>query len=162
MDGHPHPDRNPEIGLFERSLRVGCGGDRDRGKRPQMGAIATRLADKTFVTSDNPRTEDPEKILKDIRPGLAKDAEWTSDPDRRAAIFAAIGEAEAGDTVVIAGKGHEDYQILPTGKIHFDDREVARVLRALPDRRYRSEDEVIEAIRAVYISGGVAEDDLPV
>jgi UDP-N-acetylmuramoyl-L-alanyl-D-glutamate--2,6-diaminopimelate ligase len=115
----------------------GCGGDRDRTKRPVMGEVAARGADVVLVTSDNPRTEDPSSIIDMILPGvrqgggversvdeLAGGARgYHVDPDRRAAIRAAIGAARAGDTVLVAGKGHEDYQILGAVKIHFDDRE---------------------------------------
>jgi len=104
----------------------GCGGDRDRTKRPIMGEIATRLSDYVFATSDNPRTEDPLRILKEIEPGMRKGAApYSIVPDRRSAIESAIEMAHAGDAVVIAGKGHEDYQILGTNVIAFDDRKVA-------------------------------------
>ena len=108
----------------------GCGGDRDHSKRPIMGQIAAELSDVVIITSDNPRTENPEKILNDIEIGI-KNLPLTTYPlslripDRRAAIFKAIELAEAGDVVLILGKGHETYQILNTGTIHFDDREVA-------------------------------------
>ena len=101
----------------------GCGGDRDRGKRPLMGRIATELADVAIVTSDNPRSERPEAIIDEILEGAA-DAEV--EPDRRKAIAWAIGEAGEGDVVVIAGKGHEQGQQFADGTIPFDDREVAR------------------------------------
>jgi len=113
----------------------GCGGDRDPLKRPKMGAEVATLADLAIVTSDNPRTEDPRAIIDMILPAVPKP--FFVDPDRRTAIRAAIAEATPGDVVVIAGKGHEDYQILGTTKIHFDDREEAtaavrlRVARAL-------------------------------
>jgi UDP-N-acetylmuramoyl-L-alanyl-D-glutamate--2,6-diaminopimelate ligase len=108
----------------------GCGGDRDRGKRPQMGEIATRLADRVIVTSDNPRSEDPEAIIAEILVGAGTDVHWRV--DRRAAIGEAIGGAHAGDVVVIAGKGHEQGQEFEAGrKIPFDDVTVAReVLRS--------------------------------
>ena len=107
----------------------GCGGDRDRTKRPIMGRIVAQLSDIVITTSDNPRTEDPEAILAEIEAGVAevigkKTHEKVT--DRREAIYLAISLAQAGDTVIIAGKGHEDYQIIGTEKIHFDDREVAR------------------------------------
>lgn len=105
----------------------GCGGDRDRTKRPKMGKIAYGLADLAIVTSDNPRTEDPQRILNDILAGIP--AELPTEQvviDRAEAIRAAIAHAQPGDCVLIAGKGHEDYQILGTEKIHFDDREQAR------------------------------------
>lgn len=105
----------------------GCGGDRDRTKRAPMGEIAGSLSDVAIVTSDNPRTEDPEAIISDIEAGLSKSARpHVKLTDRREAIFHAIGEAREGDVVLIAGKGHETYQILGERKIHFDDHEVAR------------------------------------
>ena len=104
----------------------GCGGDRDRTKRPQMGKIAAELADVAVVTSDNPRTEDPERILQDILEGIPSTVEPMVICDRATAIRSAILQAQPGDGVLIAGKGHEDYQILGTEKIHFDDREQAR------------------------------------
>jgi UDP-N-acetylmuramoyl-L-alanyl-D-glutamate--2,6-diaminopimelate ligase len=110
----------------------GCGGDRDRTKRPQMGALAARLADVAIVTSDNPRTEEPAAIIGDILAGIdalpasERRAEVVVEPDRRAAIHAACASAQPGDLVLIAGKGHEDYQIFADRTIHFDDREVAR------------------------------------
>ena len=102
----------------------GCGGDRDHGKRAIMGKIASELSDVVIATSDNPRTEDPEKILDEIEIGIGK-KNHERIADRRAAIFRAIELADAGDVILILGKGHETYQILNTGKIHFDDREVA-------------------------------------
>jgi UDP-N-acetylmuramoyl-L-alanyl-D-glutamate--2,6-diaminopimelate ligase len=101
----------------------GCGGDRDRGKRPLMGRIASELADVAIVTSDNPRSEEPEAIIAEILAG-AGDAEV--EPDRREAIARAVGEAADGDVVVIAGKGHEQGQQFADRTIPFDDREVAR------------------------------------
>jgi UDP-N-acetylmuramoyl-L-alanyl-D-glutamate--2,6-diaminopimelate ligase len=103
----------------------GCGGDRDRGKRPQMGAIARRLADWSIVTSDNPRSEDPAAIIEEILVGAGDDV--PHDVDRRAAIEIAVAEARAGDVLVIAGKGHEHGQEFEGGrKIEFDDVAVAR------------------------------------
>ncbi|MCI0486560.1 MAG: UDP-N-acetylmuramoyl-L-alanyl-D-glutamate--2,6-diaminopimelate ligase [Blastocatellia bacterium] len=105
----------------------GCGGDRDRTKRAPMGEIAARLSDVVIVTSDNPRSEDPEAIIRDIEAGLKNAGRpYSKFTDRREAIFYAIGKAREGDVVVIAGKGHETYQILGDRTIHFDDREVAR------------------------------------
>ncbi|NJR21988.1 MAG: UDP-N-acetylmuramoyl-L-alanyl-D-glutamate--2,6-diaminopimelate ligase [Richelia sp. CSU_2_1] len=104
----------------------GCGGDRDRTKRPKMGRIAAELADIAVVTSDNPRTEDPQRILQDILTGIPASVTPTVTADRAAAIRTAILNAKPGDGVLIAGKGHEDYQILGTEKVHFDDREQAR------------------------------------
>jgi UDP-N-acetylmuramoyl-L-alanyl-D-glutamate--2,6-diaminopimelate ligase len=105
----------------------GCGGDRDKTKRPQMGKIAADLADRVVVTSDNPRTEDPAQILKDVMAGISRTEGVETIPDRATAIAHAISIAKPGDGVLIAGKGHEDYQILGTEKIHFDDREQARM-----------------------------------
>jgi UDP-N-acetylmuramoyl-L-alanyl-D-glutamate--2,6-diaminopimelate ligase len=113
---------------------MGCGGDRDRTKRPLMGEAAARLSERVIATSDNPRTEDPAAILKDIEVGLRRaEGKYELIVDRREAIFRAVLDAAPRDVVVIAGKGHETYQILPSGKIHFDDREVAR--EALARRR---------------------------
>ena len=108
----------------------GCGGDRDRSKRPQMGAIAARLADKVIVTSDNPRTEDPQQILADVLMGIPAAVQPVVEADRRMAIQSAILQAQPGDGILIAGKGHEDYQILGTEKVHFDDREEAQTALA--------------------------------
>jgi UDP-N-acetylmuramoyl-L-alanyl-D-glutamate--2,6-diaminopimelate ligase len=109
----------------------GCGGDRDRSKRPQMGAIAARLADVVVVTSDNPRSEDPQRILADVVAGIPAGRALQVEADRAAAIAASIAAAGEDDLVLIAGKGHEDYQILGSTRIHFDDREEAeRALRA--------------------------------
>jgi UDP-N-acetylmuramoyl-L-alanyl-D-glutamate--2,6-diaminopimelate ligase len=113
----------------------GCGGDRDRGKRPLMGAIAARLSDRLWITSDNPRTERPEAIIEEIAAGVRgldiAPERCVALSDRRAAIRAALGWARAGDTVVIAGKGHETYQIIGRDVLPFDDRDVAR--RALAE-----------------------------
>ncbi len=115
----------------------GCGGDRDRGKRPIMGEIAARMSDRVIATSDNPRTEDPRAILADIETGLRKGAAtYEMVENRRDAIALAIDGAQEGDTVVIAGKGHENYQIIGTKIYPFDDRIVARdVIQKLPDSR---------------------------
>ncbi|MBD2461284.1 UDP-N-acetylmuramoyl-L-alanyl-D-glutamate--2,6-diaminopimelate ligase [Oscillatoria sp. FACHB-1407] len=110
----------------------GCGGDRDRTKRPKMGAIAADLADWVIVTSDNPRTEDPQRILQDIVEGIPESVNPLVICDRAEAIRTAILQAKSGDGVLIAGKGHEDYQILGTEKVHFDDREQAQL--ALTER----------------------------
>lgn len=106
----------------------GCGGDRDATKRPKMGAIAEKIADKIVITSDNPRTEDPQTIITDIIAGLksTNPDKVTVEPDRGHAIALLKTIAENNDVVVIAGKGHEDYQILKDKTIHFDDREEAR------------------------------------
>lgn len=127
------PDALERLLLAARSLNprrllvvFGCGGDRDATKRPIMGEIASRLADVAIVTSDNPRTEDPAAIIDQIVAGIDADASAVSIVAREEAIARAISMARDGDIVVIAGKGHEDYQIVGTTKTHFDDREVAR------------------------------------
>ncbi|MBR2338067.1 MAG: UDP-N-acetylmuramoyl-L-alanyl-D-glutamate--2,6-diaminopimelate ligase [Clostridia bacterium] len=103
----------------------GCGGDRDRTKRPKMGEAAARLSDFLIVTSDNPRTEDPDAIIADILTGLeGTKTPYTVIPNRGEAIRWAIQNAQAGDTLLLAGKGHETYQILNEGTVHFDEREV--------------------------------------
>src|SRR5690348_16228431 len=109
----------------------GCGGDRDRSKRPLMGMAAAELSDYVVLTSDNPRSEDPLAIMNDAMVGLSRyDTPHTAEPDRERAIRKAIETAAPGDVVILAGKGHETYQILKDGPIPFDDREVARrVLR---------------------------------
>lgn len=106
----------------------GCGGDRDTTKRPKMGKIVEDLADKVVITSDNPRSEDPQQIITDILTGIKS---LNSDKiyieiDRRTAIELTMKMAKANDVIVLAGKGHEDYQILKTGTIHFDDKEEAK------------------------------------
>jgi UDP-N-acetylmuramoyl-L-alanyl-D-glutamate--2,6-diaminopimelate ligase len=115
-----------EIRGSHRIITVfGCGGDRDRKKRPVMGKMAAERSQRVFITSDNPRTEDPDAIIREVAAGAAGHGHVRVEPDRRKAIFAAIDEANPGDLVLIAGKGHEDYQIIGNRKIHFDDREVA-------------------------------------
>ena len=111
----------------------GCGGDRDRTKRPLMAQAAAQASDYVVLTSDNPRSEDPINIMNDALVGLRRfDTPHTIEPDRAKAIRAALKEARAGDIVILAGKGHETYQVLKDRVIHFDDREVARdVLREL-------------------------------
>ncbi len=104
----------------------GCGGDRDATKRPEMGKIASERADVAIFTSDNPRTEDPEKILDDVVRGAVAGAQTLRITDRRQAIATAAMLAQTGDIILIAGKGHEDYQIIGREKIHFDDREEIR------------------------------------
>lgn len=109
----------------------GCGGDRDKTKRPKMAAIAAQFADCLVITSDNPRTEDPQAILRDILEGVPTDCEHTVIENRKEAIAWALQHAQAGDTILLAGKGHETYQILKDGAIHLDEREViAEVLAA--------------------------------
>jgi UDP-N-acetylmuramoyl-L-alanyl-D-glutamate--2,6-diaminopimelate ligase len=106
---------------------VGCGGDRDRTKRPVMGRLASELSDLAVITSDNPRTEDPDSIIREMVAGIPAGLmnRVRVEPDRARAIASAVTLAGPGDLILIAGKGHEDYQILGTRKIHFDDREVA-------------------------------------
>ncbi len=105
----------------------GAGGDRDRGKRPQMGRAAAELSDLAIVTSDNPRSEEPEAIIAEILAGIGERDRVEVEPDRRAAIALALARARPGDTVVIAGKGHEQGQEFEDGRrVPFDDREVAR------------------------------------
>ena len=111
----------------------GCGGDRDRGKRPLMGAVAEQRADRVVVTDDNPRSEASAQIIDDILAGMKQPERVTVQPDRRIAIDAALRSARGGDLVLIAGKGHEDYQIVGAEVRHFSDREVAlQTLRAHP------------------------------
>jgi UDP-N-acetylmuramoyl-L-alanyl-D-glutamate--2,6-diaminopimelate ligase len=132
----------------ERVITVfGCGGDRDRTKRPLMGAVAARLSDLVVLTSDNPRSENPASIIEEVKRGIVMPADRTrpgggSGPkatpflaivDRREAIERAVGQARRGDLVVIAGKGHEKYQVVGERTLPFDDVEVARA--ALERRR---------------------------
>jgi UDP-N-acetylmuramoyl-L-alanyl-D-glutamate--2,6-diaminopimelate ligase len=113
----------------------GCGGGKDRTKRPVMGEVTGRLSDLTILSSDNPRTEDPLKIITDIIVGLQKtNGKYLIEPDREKAIGVAMDEARAGDIVLLAGKGHENYQILADRTLEFDDRDVAK--RALRERGY--------------------------
>ena len=104
----------------------GCGGDRDRSKRPEMAAIAEKLADKVIVTSDNPRTEDPEAIIAEIMTGFKSTKNVVKITNREDAIRAAIQFATPGSTILLAGKGHETYQIIGTEKKHFDEREIVK------------------------------------
>jgi UDP-N-acetylmuramoyl-L-alanyl-D-glutamate--2,6-diaminopimelate ligase len=106
----------------------GCGGDRDRGKRPLMAQAAAAVADFTFLTSDNPRTEDPDRILDEIQAGLPAGAPHLRITDRRMAIAAALEEGKPGDTLLLAGKGHENYQVIGTVSRPFDERVVVRDL----------------------------------
>jgi UDP-N-acetylmuramoyl-L-alanyl-D-glutamate--2,6-diaminopimelate ligase len=124
--------------LTRRRLGVvfGCGGDRDRGKRPIMGGIAARLCDRVWVTSDNPRSERPEVIIDEVVAGVRRAepaaSRYATEPDRAAAIGEALAWADPGDTVVIAGKGHETYQIIGADVLPFDDRDVARRILSEP------------------------------
>jgi UDP-N-acetylmuramoyl-L-alanyl-D-glutamate--2,6-diaminopimelate ligase len=140
-------------------LVFGCGGDRDRSKRPIMGEAAARGADVVVITSDNPRSEDPGSIIDMIVPGVVRGGAplataealaahgargYLVEPDRRAAIQKAVAMGRPGDTLVIAGKGHETYQLIGALEIHFDDREeAAAAFAARPARSSatRSQDE---------------------
>jgi UDP-N-acetylmuramoyl-L-alanyl-D-glutamate--2,6-diaminopimelate ligase len=115
-----------ELALKKTIIVFGAGGDRDRTKRPRMGAVAGALADVTIVTSDNPRSEDPLAIIAEIEQGLKEKGtgKYVIQPDRRKAIEQALSIAEKGDTILVAGKGHEDYQILGDRTISFSDRDV--------------------------------------
>ncbi len=105
----------------------GCGGDRDRGKRPIMGRMSGKYSGFSIITSDNPRTEDPGKIIEEIEKGISQiTSNYKIIEDRHKAIGEAIKMAVPGDTVVIAGKGHETYQLVKGKTLHFDDREIAR------------------------------------
>ena len=104
----------------------GCGGDRDRGKRPVMGAVASRLADVVVLTTDNPRSEDPIAVIEEIRAGMSGPARLVVEPNRRTAIAGALRAARPGDVVVVAGKGHETTQQFADVTLHFNDREVVR------------------------------------
>ncbi len=114
----------------------GCGGDRDRSKRAPMGEIAGKYSDLVIITSDNPRTEDPLKIISEIELGIMRTGSpYLKIPDRREAIYTAIQRAKKDDVIIIAGKGHETYQIIGNEKYHFDDREVARqVIEVLKEK----------------------------
>ncbi|GFM32914.1 UDP-N-acetylmuramoyl-L-alanyl-D-glutamate--2,6-diaminopimelate ligase [Desulfovibrio subterraneus] len=114
---------------FERIITVfGCGGDRDRRKRPLMGEAVCHHTDVAVLTSDNPRTEDPVAILEDVKPGLGGCTRVLIDPDRRKGIALAVAEARPGDCILVAGKGHEDYQIIGTQKFPFSDQAVLKEL----------------------------------
>lgn len=118
-----------KLGAKRLIVVFGCGGDRDRTKRPLMGAIAAKLADLTILTSDNPRSEDPARIIQEIESGFTEAnpaAKYLIEADRAQAIHKVIALAEPGDQIWIVGKGHEDYQEFANHRIHFDDREVAR------------------------------------
>jgi UDP-N-acetylmuramoyl-L-alanyl-D-glutamate--2,6-diaminopimelate ligase len=107
------------------SVVFGCGGDRDAAKRPVMGEAAARLADRVFLTSDNPRSEEPRAIISDVQTGIPAGAPVVVEPDRRRAIEQALDGARPGDVVLIAGKGHETTQVIGEQVIPFDDRAVA-------------------------------------
>jgi len=115
------------------SVVFGCGGDRDRGKRPQMGGLAERLADQVYVTDDNPRSEASASIIEEILAGMQQPERAVVQPDRAEAIRQAVQAAGSGDLVLVAGKGHEDYQLVAGKTLHFDDRE--QVAEALAEWR---------------------------
>jgi UDP-N-acetylmuramoyl-L-alanyl-D-glutamate--2,6-diaminopimelate ligase len=147
-----------------RTLIVfGCGGDRDATKRPLMGAAAL-AADYAIVTSDNPRTEDPLNIIADILPGMAgAEDRYEVEPDRRRAIVRALAAAEPGDLVLIAGKGHEDYQLVGDKVLAFDDRLVAaEELRALLEAgHWQASADATQRqghTRAEYLQGGAVRN----
>ena len=116
-----------EIAARRLIVVFGCGGDRDRAKRPLMGRVAATLADQAIVTSDNPRSEDPLAIIAEVTAGMAGHA-FLVEPDRRAAIARALAAAQAGDIVLVAGKGHETYQEANHHITAFDDRAEVRSL----------------------------------
>jgi UDP-N-acetylmuramoyl-L-alanyl-D-glutamate--2,6-diaminopimelate ligase len=113
----------PKTGSHKIITVFGCGGNRDKDKRPKMGRIASSLSSITILTSDNPRQEDPQVILDAIQAGVLPGVTVYMEPDRRRAIIKGLLLAEAGDVVLIAGKGHENYQVIGTEKSHLDDRE---------------------------------------
>jgi UDP-N-acetylmuramoyl-L-alanyl-D-glutamate--2,6-diaminopimelate ligase len=121
------------------TLLFGCGGDRDRGKRPLMGQIASAYADRIILTSDNPRTEDREAILREILSGIDRDADCTVIADRREAIRYAVLTAERGDTLILAGKGHEEYELDAYGRHPFSEWDT--VLAAYAERRDQKQTE---------------------
>ena len=120
----------PIVELKEKILVFGCGGDRDKGKRPLMAQVAARLSDYVMVTSDNPRTENPEQIIKDITQGFSAEQLQQkilpAQVDRKLAIEQVIKAARPEDIILIAGKGHEDYQIIGHEKTPFDDFKIAQ------------------------------------
>ena len=128
------PDALVNVIVAARNIRngnriitiFGCGGDRDRTKRPIMAKAAENLSDIVILTSDNPRTESPEQIFADVKAGFAKTDDYLFEPDREKAIKLAINMAEKNDIILITGKGHETYHIIGTKKWHFDDKEIAR------------------------------------
>ena len=110
----------------------GCGGNRDRSKRPRMGKVAVASSDIAILTSDNPRFEDPELILQDIEQGIPPGIHYIREADRAKAISKAVAISRSGDLILIAGKGHEDYQEIQGVKHHFDDREQICLAGGIP------------------------------
>jgi len=123
---HTIKDILPAHGPHNIITVFGAGGDRDTTKRPMMGKVVDLLSDVAVVTSDNPRTENPDAIMKDILAGIQRTKDLMIEPDRRSAIVKALSMARSGDVVLVAGKGHEDYQIIGTTKHHFSDREIVQ------------------------------------
>ena len=135
------PDALRSAALSARHLRenggrlimlFGCGGDRDRGKRAQMGRVASEYADVIVVTSDNPRSEDRDEIIRQILKGIDKEKEYFVEPSRAKAIRLAVALARAGDVILLCGKGHETYEIDAEGKHPFDERSI--LLRAIAEK----------------------------
>ena len=126
--------------LCQRQLTVvfGCGGDRDKSKRPRMGAVAAKFADLVILTNDNPRSEEPESIIADIRTGIPKGTSFMVIPDRAQAIIQAVTDAGEGDVVLIAGKGHETYQLIGGTRLDFSDRN--EVLRLIESENTKSQE----------------------
>ncbi|MEK7786165.1 MAG: UDP-N-acetylmuramyl-tripeptide synthetase, partial [Chloroflexota bacterium] len=134
----PGSDQKPKTQNPKLVCVFGCGGERDRGKRPLLGKVASRLADEVIITSDNPRSENPRAIISEI--AAAADANYHIEEDRAAAIYRAIHDARSGDVVLIAGKGHEVYQEIGGRKFPFSDSEVARqVLQNLAAQKARAQ-----------------------
>jgi len=117
-------------------LLFGCGGDREKEKRAKMGGIATALADITVITDDNPRSEDPQEIINDILQGIDKSKKYIVIQNRKNAIGYAMALAREGDVVLLAGKGHENYEINGRGRFHFDEREI---IREINDKKKKEE-----------------------
>ena len=135
----------------------GCGGDRDRAKRPRMGEIAARLSDFVIITSDNPRTEEPGKIIDDILSGMKGTATpYIVIENRREAIGWALQNAQPGDIIILAGKGHETYQIIGREKHHFDEREIVEdFLRTIVNISIEGNTDDFEVLTAFILSLGV-------
>jgi UDP-N-acetylmuramoyl-L-alanyl-D-glutamate--2,6-diaminopimelate ligase len=144
------------VGATPLTCVFGCGGDRDRTKRPRMGRVAATLSDRVVVTSDNPRTEDPAAILREVEAGIPADARarTTTVADRREAIRRAVLDAPPGSTVLIAGKGHEDYQILGTTKVPFDDVVEARAALGQRAALRTTRNSADSSLRSETASGG--------